>query len=369
MLLINSKDQIEYDIDYLKNGELKTLDDVIKRYESSNMHLFYHVISSPTCRYESKFGKHRISKAISNMSADERFINILKNRKIVANPKSFFVNKTKAALEPKNFDEIRSVSFTLSSISDLVAHFEARDSQYAICFFHDFLQDKGIRRVQYINDYRTEDIQRIVFSSPHLIEIYSSNYDMRWEAEWRIKGDLRFTDDDVAFLIVPDSDYKRMVDLFSKDEDLSGYVYIIPGSTFTSPVDHLFQIQNSDNLAFGQVPLFRQGFDDELLMDTDEFPELLSGEREAFERKAGKYLRALAKSTIHDCYENRFVNRFIDFIEKLDSSNWEMSCIPDINNIKKNLDEPWQSHRDLTIVCYETLFTIQQSRIVESWDM
>ena len=54
MLLINSKDQIEYDIDYLKNEELKTLDDVIHRYESSNMNLFYHVVNSPTCRYEKK---------------------------------------------------------------------------------------------------------------------------------------------------------------------------------------------------------------------------------------------------------------------------------------------------------------------------
>ena len=81
MLLINSKDQIEYDIDYLKNEELKTLDDVIHRYESSNMNLFYHVVSSPTCRYEKKFGKNWLSVEILKMSAEERFVNILKNRK------------------------------------------------------------------------------------------------------------------------------------------------------------------------------------------------------------------------------------------------------------------------------------------------
>ncbi len=369
MLLINSKDQIEYDIVYLKNDELTTLDDVIHRYESSSMNLFYHVVSSPTCRYERRFGKHRLSAEISKMTAEERFINILKNKKIVGNPKSFFVNKSKSTIQPRKFDEIRSVSFTFSSINELPTHFDARDSQYAICFFHDFLQDKGMRRVQYINDHRIEDIQRIVFSSPYLIEIYNSKYDMRWESEWRINGDLQFTDEDVAFLIVPDTEYKRLVDQFLNDDDLSDYAYIIPGSTFTSPIDHLFQIQNSDNLAFGQVPLFRQNFDDGLLMDTDEFPELLSAEREVFERKASKYLKALVKSTIHECYEHRFVKRFINFIDKLDNLSWGMSCVPDINNIKKNFNEPWHSHRDLTIACYEILFKIQQSRIAASWDM
>ncbi len=150
MLLINSKDQIEYDINYLKNDEFTTLDDVIHRYESSNMNLFYHVVSSPTCRYEKKFGKHRLSAEISKMSAEDRFVNILKNKKIVGNPKSFFVNKGKATIQPSQFDEIRSVSFTFSSINGLPTHFDSRDSQYAICFFHDFLQDKGMRRVQYI---------------------------------------------------------------------------------------------------------------------------------------------------------------------------------------------------------------------------
>jgi hypothetical protein len=303
------------------------------------------------------------------MTAEERFINILKTKKIVGNPKSFFVNKGKATIETRKFDEIRSVSFTFSSIDELPTHFDARDSQYVICFFHDFLQDKGMRRVQYINDHRIEDIQRIVFSSPYLIEIYNSKYDMRWEAEWRINGDLQFTEEDVAFLIVPDAEYKRLIDQFLNDADLFDYVYIIPGSTFTSAIDHLFQIQNSDNLAFGQVPLFRQNFDDGLLMDTDEFPELLPAERDAFAIKADKCLKALAKSTIHECYEHRFVKRFINFIDKLDNSSWGISCIPDINNIKKNFNEPWHSHNDLTIACYEILFKIQQNRIVESWDM
>jgi len=369
MLLINSKDQIEYDINYLKKDKLNTLDDVIHRYESSDMNLFYHVVSSPTCRYEKNFGKYRLSAEIANMSSEDRFMNILKNKKIVGNPKSFFVNKGKATIRPSQFDEIRSVSFTYSSINELPAHFDARDSQYSICFFHDFLQNKGMRRVQYINDHKTEDIQRIVFSSPYLIEIYNSKYDMRWESEWRINGDLQFTDEDVAFLIVPDTEYERLVDQSLNDDDFFEYAYLIPESTFTSPIDHLFKIQNSDNLAFGQVPLFRQNFDDGLLMDTDEFPELSSAERVDFEQKADRYLNALAKSTIHECYEHRFVERFINFIDKLDNSSWGMSCIPDINNIKKNFREPWHSHRDLTIVCYEILFKIQQSRIVASWDM
>lgn len=302
------------------------------------------------------------------MTEEERFVNILKNKKIIGNPKSFFVNKGKATIETREFNEIRSVSFTLSSINELPKHFNARNSQYAICFFHDFLQAKGMRRVQYLNDHKIDDIQSIVFSSPYLVEIYSTSYDMRWESEWRIKEDLQFTDEDVAFLILPDSEYKRLVDQFLSDDELSGYPYLIPASTFTSPIDHLFQIQNSDNLDFGQIPLFRQNCDDGLLMHTDEFPELLPDERDAFSKQGGKYLRALAKATIHECYEHRFVKRFINFVDKLENSSWGMSCIPDINNIRKKIDEPWHNHLDLTRVCYEILFTIQQKRIFAAWD-
>lgn len=160
MLLVTDKDRIEYDISHLKDDKLETLEDVVHRYESSDMKLFYHVVGSPSCRYEARFGKNRIPSAIMKMSAEERFLNILKEKRICGNPKSFFVNKNSEALTPTNFHDIKSVSFTLASIDELQEHFKARDSEYAICFFHDFLQDKGLRRVEYLNDHLNEDIQR-----------------------------------------------------------------------------------------------------------------------------------------------------------------------------------------------------------------
>jgi hypothetical protein len=192
---------------------------------------------------------------------------------------------------------------------------------------------------------------------------------MRWEKEWRIKGDLSFTVDDVAFLIVPDSEYKRLVDMILDDKDLWDYLFVIPGSTFTSPVEHLLQIQHSDSLGFnGQLPLFRDDYGDGLLMDADDFPEITPSDKEDLLAVADRCLKALAKSTIQNCYETRFTKRFLDFANKLDKSNWSMSCVPDIEKIKANFHEPWHSHKDLTIACYEYLANIQKARIVERWD-
>lgn len=287
----------------------------------------------------------------------------------MGNPKSFFVNKGKPSVSPSQISDIRSVSFTLCSYQHLPTHFDARSSQYGICFFHDFLQDKGIRKVQYLNDKSQEDIERIVFSSPYLIEMYNSKYDMRWESEWRLKGDVVFDPYDIAFLIVPDAEYKRLVDLFNNDVVLSEYTYLLPASIYSSPVDHLFEIQNSDILAFDQLPLFRGEYGDGLLLDTDEFPELLPEERVTFWEEAGVYLSALAKATIHQCYEHRFSSRFLRFIEQLDHASWGMTCLPDVNRIRRNLDEPWHSWNHLTVHCYEVLFKIQQKRITANWDL
>jgi hypothetical protein len=368
MLIINQKDQIEFNIDLLQSKTPTSMKETMQRYKDWDLNLFYHVVSSPTCRYERKFGKSRIPSNIAKLTAEERFLNILRGKKISGNPKSFFVNKGKPSLSPSQIHDIRSVSFTLCSYQDLLTHFDARSSQYGICFFHDFLQDKGMRNVQYLNDKSQEDIERIVFSSPYLIEMYNSKYDMRWEVEWRLKGDVVFEPDDVAFVIIPYSDYKRLVDLFQNDDALSGYTYLLPASVYTSPVDHLFEIQHSDILSFDQLPLFRGDVGDGLLLDTDAFPELLPNERVTFWKKGGAYLTALAKATIHECYEHRFSSRFLRFVEQLDDSAWSMSCLPDISRIKENLNEPWHSWNHLTVMCYEILFKIQQERITANWD-
>jgi hypothetical protein len=304
------------------------------------------------------------------MPAEERFKKILYERVLYGNPKSFFVNKTSKAVLPNQIDDIKSVSFTLSSMAEVPLHFEARDSRYGICFFHDFLLDNGIRQVVYLNDESEKDLAKIVFNSPHLIEVYHKTYDMRWENEWRIRGNLPFEVDDVAFLIVPDSEYDRLNGEFFNDKGLEEYGPLVPSSVFTSPLDHFFTISRDDigGLGFGpQIPLFQDPEGGELLLDLDEFPEALPGELREFRLKAAKYLPALARATIHECYEHRFARKFIRFVEKLDKEYWGMSCLPDVERLRKNENEPWHSRRDLAIACYEILFEIQRSRITADW--
>ena len=191
-----------YNTQHLLSPKPQSYEEIIKRLIPLECKLFYNIISSPSCRYEKRFAENRISNHFKNMDAESRFKNIFKEKKIYANPKGFFVNKL-VSVQPKDCNEIKSVRFTLCDYKDLPKHFDARDSEYGICFFHDFLQNRGLRPVEYLNEIDIEKSKKLVFNSPHLLEVCSESYNMKWENEWRIGNDLDFTEDDIAFVIVP----------------------------------------------------------------------------------------------------------------------------------------------------------------------
>lgn len=212
MLKINDKGSIELSISHLLEDIPTTFNGMIERYQSLKIKLFHHVVSSPDCRYERKFGRGRVPDSVLGMASSDRMKEILRRQEIVGNPKGYFVNKHRGTLTASQLDEIKSVSFTLCDSDDLPKHFQARGSEYGICFFHDFLETSGIRPVTYLNDQKTMLHKRqMVFNAPYLLEMQSPRYDMRWENEWRIKSRLSFTAADVAFLIIPDNAYDSFV--------------------------------------------------------------------------------------------------------------------------------------------------------------
>jgi len=83
MLIINQRDQIEFNIDLLQSETPTTMEETMQRYKDWDINLFYHVVSSPTCRYERRFGHDRIPAKIAKLTAEERFLNILRGKAIL----------------------------------------------------------------------------------------------------------------------------------------------------------------------------------------------------------------------------------------------------------------------------------------------
>jgi hypothetical protein len=181
---------LEYSVTHLRGEIIETYDKIIERLSGLQTNLLYNIVSSPECRYEKYYGKGRIKSDFAAMSAEERFKNIFTTGVLYGNPKSYFVDKTRKGHE--RLDDIRSVSFAMADYHEVPLHFKARGSEFGICFFHDFLQDKGLRKVEYLNENDEQTKEKIIFNSPHLVEVYSGGYDMRWEKEYRIREICNF---------------------------------------------------------------------------------------------------------------------------------------------------------------------------------
>lgn len=169
------------------------LEDMCAHYIQNNK-LFYHFISSPESYYE-KHNSNRIPKYFRKLSPKKRLEKILKEKRIIGNPKGYFVNKT------NDYEDIRSVAFSFAEYERIPDLIKRRDSSYAIVFNHNFLFNKGIKKVEYLNN--NPDEKKLAIRTPHLIETWSPKYDMRWENEHRIFRDLDFTINDIAFIISP----------------------------------------------------------------------------------------------------------------------------------------------------------------------
>ena len=337
-----------------------TFEGVIERYQSLSITLFHHVVSSPDCRYERKFGQGRVPDYVLRMSAADRMKEILRKQEIIGNPKGYFVNKHRGSLTASQLDEIKSVSFALCGSCELHQHFKARGSEYGICFFHDFLEASGIRPAIYLNDPNTMLHKRqLVFNAPHLLEMQSPGYNMRWENEWRIKGRLPFADDDVAFLIAPDNAYDSLADwLESEGMDF----LVMPVSVFTDPLDYLRLLPKMRHHAWGQIRIF-----DGLLLDFDEFEPYTASDRVQMREKAGIKVDCLAKAEIQQVYEERFIKRHQAFVKQLEDTVMGTALMRRLTRIDHSANDPWHSSVDLAKAAYEELFRIQGDRITKDW--
>ena len=361
MLTIDDKGSIQLSISHLLEQAPTDFKSVVERYQSLTITLFYHVISSPDCHYERKFGRGRVPEGVLNMAAEDRMKMILCKNEIAGNPKGYFVNKHHVSLTSSQINEIKSVSFTLCDSEELPKHFTARLSEYGICFFHDFLEASGMRPVVYLNDQKTMLQQRqLVFNAPHLLERYSSSYDMRWENEWRIKGRVQFVPDDVAFLIVPDTVYESFIKwLESEDKDY----LVMPASVFTDPLSYLRLLPKLQHLAWRQIRIFGG-----LLLEFDEFEPYTTNDRMQMELKAGVELACLVKAEIQQIYEERFVKRYQAFVKQLNDDVKSSDLMCQLGKVDQNANEPWLCSIDLAKAAYEELFKIQSDRITKDWN-
>jgi len=145
MLKIALNGSIEVTIDHLMDDRPTTFEGVVDRYRKLDITLFHHIVSSPDCRYERKYGQGRVPDTVRTMSPPERLQSILKAGEIQGNPKGYFVNKHKQSLTAAQVDAIKSVSFALCSMGDVPRHFAARDSQDDLVV----LATNGVHRVAF----------------------------------------------------------------------------------------------------------------------------------------------------------------------------------------------------------------------------
>ncbi|MGE6218949.1 hypothetical protein ACQKCH_03900 [Nubsella zeaxanthinifaciens] len=344
---------IYYNTEHLKLPKPKTFKEVIARLDQVDCKLFYNIISSPECRYEKKFAEGRIQPHYQFKTAEERFQNIFSEMILYANPKSFFVNKL--CVLPKDCDAIKSVSFTHCNIEDLPKHFEARGSEFGICFFHEFLQNNGVRPVEYLNEKQDDFISRLVFNTPHLIEVFSSKYNMTWENEWRVKNNLRFTQDDIAFVIVPDDKRTFYLDWF-EEQDLD-FIKILSADIFKDPLNHLINYPQQDDNNWRQVRILSGPNDNGIKVSPSDFNDMLPHKKKEFGVEYKSQLLRFSKCVIMDTYERAFTSKYLRFVSKIEKSNNVASLLVEYERISENSSEPEDAMRDLIIDLFGELFS------------
>jgi hypothetical protein len=344
---------LTYNTDHLNSPKPTTYNQVVERLESLECKLFYNIISSPDCRYEKKFSENRIKDHYKNLDAESRFKNIFDEKVLYANPKSYFVNKLN--ILPKDCNDIKSVSFSLSDYLDVPSHFFARGSEFGICFLHDFLQNNGLRPVEYLNESDDIKIQKLVLNSPHLIEVFNSAYDMRWENEWRINKDLKFDQKDIAFVIVPPDRLEYFIEWFSEIEDFDE-IKVLSSNVFKSYVDFLIQYpQQSDN-NWHQVEAFGSHEERGLKLSPECFNDLSLSEKLEFQNENLLELQCLAKNTLLDAYESVYIGRYLKFRSLINGVENLTNLFQEYKNIQENKDEPEDASRDLIKGLFGDLF-------------
>ena len=355
-MLKEHEGQIVFDEKHLFEPEITTIEGIGDRYKNLDVRLLVHIISDPSCWYETRYGSGRIHSSFANLNARERILSILEKKSITGNPKGYYVNKHKSDVKAEVNEHIKSVSFSFSSMSDVERHFSARGSKYGIVFFHDFLIDRGLKKVTYINDQDSLELRTLMFNSPHLIESYGKGYDMRWENEWRIQDSLKFEEDDIAFIIVPDDDYDSFLD------DLSTLnmdpLWVLPASVFDNQIQYFLTLHTYEHSSWDQIEILGG-----MLVDIDMFPDPDEKELELIEDECGEWIEYICKAAVQNIYEKRYIQKFYEFIHKISDQYLDAPFLEGLSNIARNAGEPWQTHRDLMMHCYGKRFYIQRDRL------
>lgn len=360
-MLVIDQGRPQLDIRNLLQKPPDNISEIISRYYNADATLFHHIVSSPDCRYEKKFGSGRIPTSTATMNSRDRFKNIIISQNIIGNPKGFFVNKSNPKISASHLSDIKSVSFAFSKYENVKQHFSARGSRYGIVFHHNFLEKKGIRPVVYLNDNSEDELKRVLFTSPHLLEVVNNTYDMRWENEWRIKNELKFERDDVAFLIVPDEDFVdicQWIDENTKSSNIFDEYLIIPASLFDDPICYLSMLQHLQHESWSKIPISEQ-----YSVYLDEFLDCTLRERAALESAVGQELNCLSRAVLNQLYEAKYVESFLKFANDIQIKSIESIMGVDLNMISRNYSEPSNCVRDLIIIIYRELFEIQKHRI------
>lgn len=124
---------------------------------------------------------------------------------------------------------------------------ERRGTRYGIGFSKQFILKKGGAPLWYLQ--RGTPQQKLVaalmkqasspFDAAHpiweltpFIDFPSGQpfqYDFRWEREWRVRGDVRFRVDEVAFLFLPEENHQAALSFFEDQRDQNtGPSYFCP---------------------------------------------------------------------------------------------------------------------------------------------
>lgn len=188
------------------------------------------------------------------MTARENFDNILLHLEIAALA-PHCLHRKKVPSEYR--DNLKVCCFTetpLDQIEHLIGSIPGRQIKlepYGFVFPREFMLLNGAQQVTAVNCYSGNGVRdgydailetaiKLKFKNRSwktlaFVSAMHEGYDFSWEREWRIRGMLKFTLDDLKYVILPDDDDQELIeDLVKK-----GISYICPGWTYERIADEL----------------------------------------------------------------------------------------------------------------------------------
>jgi hypothetical protein len=178
------------------------------------------------------------TKATPNNTAYDNIMSILWNRVLYANP--FGIARRSAP----NIDTQACVCFSEAPLH-LLERIAQKRGGYGIGFTKRFILENGGGPIWYVERGESADkavraLIRQAIQSPNpiinpiweltpFIDSRGGTYQYEWEREWRYLGNLNFTEQDTAFLIIPEEFHESARSFFEQVlEDNSGPSYLCP---------------------------------------------------------------------------------------------------------------------------------------------